>query len=138
MDPERPVTELVHLFYSELWNSWNDGMVDDLLTEDFRFRGSLGQVTHGRDEWRSYRDMIRAGSPDFHNEVQDLVTSPSRAAARLRYTGTHLGPLLGVEPSGKSFSYAGAAFFTAEQDRLGEAWVIGDVESLRRQLTESA
>ncbi len=60
--------------------------------------------------------------------------SGDRAAARLRYTGHHRGMLLGVPGTGTAISYAGAAFFTASDDVLVDAWVLGDLDSLRRQL----
>ena len=68
----------------------------DTLSPGFTFRGSLGQETTGRQGWRRYRDLIREGSADFHNEIVDLVSDGTRAAARLRFTGTHTGPLLGL------------------------------------------
>ena len=98
------------------------------------FRGSLGQQATGRDGWRRYRDSVRAGSADFHNEILDLVCEGHKAAARLRYTGTHTGPLLGLRATGRRFGYAGAAFFTADRQRLVSTWVLGDVDGLRRQL----
>lgn len=125
---------LVRRFYDELWNRWNDEAVDDLLHDDFRFRGSLGTETSGREEWRSYRDAIRAGSSDFHNEIVTLVADGDHAAARLRYTGTHTGHLAGLPPTGRRFSYSGAAFFTGDTRRLTSAWVLGDLTALREQL----
>jgi predicted ester cyclase len=125
---------LVHAFYDDLWNSWDDDAVEAVLSPTFTFRGSLGNQTRGRDEWRAYRDLIRAGSSDFHNEVQALVVEGSGAAARLLYTGTHDGHLAGVEPTGRRFSDARAAFFTAEAGRLTSAWVLGDLANLREQL----
>jgi predicted ester cyclase len=126
--------ELIGRFYERLWNAWDDRAVDDVLCEDFLFRGSLGQETHGRDGWRAYRDQVRSGAPDFHNEVIELVVGGDRAAARLRYTGTHRGPLLGLAGTGQRFVYEGAAFFRAQSGTLAEAWVIGDLDGLRRQL----
>lgn len=128
------VAELVHRFYTDLWNRWDDSAVEELLSPDFRFRGSLGQMVEGREGWRAYRDMIRGGSGDFHNEVIDLVVADKRGAARLEYSGTHTGPLLGFDPTGRRFSYAGAAFFTASADHLTEAWVLGDLKALSAQL----
>ena len=128
------VEHLVRRFYEDLWNRWDDEAVDDLLSEDFAFRGSLGTETTGRDEWRSYRDAIREGSPDFHNEVVTLVAQADEAAARLRYTGTHAGPLAGLPATGRRFSYAGAAFFSSDQGRLTSAWVLGELMALREQL----
>ncbi len=129
------IGELIERFYHELWNQWDDAAVDDVLDADFTFRGSLGQSVQGRDGWRSYRDMIRRGSDDFHNEILELIVADDRAAARLRYTGTHTGPLLNLEPTGRRFSYAGAAFFTASDGRLTSAWVLGDLTSLTGQLS---
>jgi len=129
------VEDLVRRFYDELWNRWNDAAVDEVLFEDFAFRGSLGTETHGRSEWRSYRDAIRTGSTDFHNEVVTLVAAGDQAAARLRYTGTHTGPMAGMPATGRRFSYDGAAFFVGSGGRLVSAWVLGDLEALRRQLS---
>lgn len=98
------ITELVRAFYDRLWNDWDDSLVDDLLGDGFNFRGSLGQETTGQQAWRGYRDLIRAGAPDFHNEVVSLVAEDDRAAARLRYSGTHLGTMLGVAASGRRSS----------------------------------
>jgi len=128
--------DLVAAFYADLWNRWDDAAVDTLLTDDFAFRGSLGDETRGRDGWRRYRDRIRSGSSDFHNEVQDLAVDGVRAAARMLYTGTHDGPLAGIPATGRRFAYAGAAFFTARDGRLATAWVLGDLAGLREQLRQ--
>jgi len=128
------IAGLIETFYEDLWNSWNDSAVDDTLGTTFEFRGSLGQQTTGRDEWRSYRDFIRAGSADFHNEVIALVCEGQRAAARLRYAGTHTGLLLNLPATRRRFEYEGAVFFVADDQRLTSAWVLGDLDGLRRQL----
>jgi predicted ester cyclase len=125
---------LVRRFYEQLWNQWDDGAVDEVLAADFEFRGSLGDVTRGWDEWRGYRDKIRAAIPDFHNEIIELLASGGRAAARLVYTGHHHGVLLGHRGRGAPIRYEGAAFFTSGSGRLTSTWVLGDVDALRRQL----
>ncbi len=125
---------LVRRFYDELWNRWDDEAVDDLLHDDFSFRGSMGTETRGRAEWRAYRDAIREGSSDFHNEIVTLVVQDGQAAARLRYSGTHTGRFLDQAPTGRRFSYAGAAFFTGIEEQLTSAWVLGDLTALREQL----
>jgi predicted ester cyclase len=126
---------LIERFYGELWNRWNDAAVEDTLSPGFTFRGSLGRETSGRQGWRQYRDLVRSGSADFSNEIVDLVCEGRRAAARLRYTGTHTGVLLGLPATQRRFEYAGAAFFTADHQWLASAWVLGDLDGLRRQLS---
>ena len=132
---DRDIGALVGDFYELLWNRWDDDAVEATLAPGFRFRGSLGQETTGRDGWRAYRDKVRRGAPDFDNEVVELLTDGERAAARLRYSGTHAGPLLGIPATRRRFTYAGAAFFTASAGLLTSAWVLGDLEGLRGQLT---
>jgi steroid delta-isomerase-like uncharacterized protein len=129
------VSDLVHRFYDDLWNRWDDEQVDRVLSPGFEFRGSLGTETVGRDGWRAYRDTIRAGSADFHNSVVTLLAERSQAAARLLYSGTHTGPWLGLPATGRRFEYAGTAFFTSANGLLTSAWVLGDLDGLRRQLS---
>ncbi len=128
------IERLVADFYDRAWNRWDDRIVEEIMSPDFAFRGSLGNEVQGRDGWREYRDVVRAAVPDFHNEVVDLVATGDRAAARLRYTGHHRGVLLGVPGSGRPIDYAGAAFFAAAEGFLIDAWVLGDLDTLRRQL----
>jgi hypothetical protein len=65
-------------FYGELWNRWNDSAVEDTLSPGFAFRGSLGQEASGRHGWRRYRDLVRAGSADFRNEIVELICDRGR------------------------------------------------------------
>ena len=129
------VAVLVRRFYAELWNAWDDDVVAEMLHPELLFRGSLGQEAVGLDAWRGYRDGVRRASGDFHNEILDLVAEADRAAARLRWSGTHQGRLLGIEATGRRFGYDGAAFFTARDGLFAEIWVVGDLEGLRQQLS---
>jgi predicted ester cyclase len=115
---------LIEKFYGELWNGWNDAAVEGTLSPGFTFRGSLGQETSGRQGSRRYRDLVRGGSADFHNDIVDLVCDDRQAAARLRFTGTHTGPLPGLPATQRRFEYAGAAFFTADERWLTSAWFL--------------
>jgi steroid delta-isomerase-like uncharacterized protein len=129
-----PEERLVRQFYVDAWNRWDDTVVDELLAEDFRFRGSLGDEVLGRDGWRRYRDMVREAAPDFHNDIIDVVAGSGRAAVRLLYRGHHRGGLLGYPGRGQPFEYSGAAFFRCTDEHLESAWVLGDIEALRRQI----
>jgi steroid delta-isomerase-like uncharacterized protein len=129
-----PVRELVLRFYHRLWNEWDDAAVEQTLAPNITFRGSLGQTTVGRDGWRGYRDDIRRAAPDFHNEVLDVIATDNRAAVQLRFTGTHLGSILGIPATGRAFAYAGAAFFATANGLITDIWVLGDLEALRHQL----
>jgi hypothetical protein len=40
---------LVSAFYGRVWNAGERAALDDLVTDDFRFQGSLGAAVIGRD-----------------------------------------------------------------------------------------
>jgi predicted ester cyclase len=124
----------VERFYSDVWNRWEDGAVDELLTADFVFRGSLGDQAEGRGGFRAYRDKVRSAFPDFRNEVLEIVADGEHAAVRLRCTGRHGGELFGIAATGRSVAYDAAAFLRARDGQLCEVWVLGDLERLRDQL----
>jgi steroid delta-isomerase-like uncharacterized protein len=132
------VRSLIERFYDDAWNRWDDDAVDAVLAEEFVFRGSLGDEARGRDGFRAYRAKVRAAFPDFHNEICEMIVDGDRAAVRLRCTGRHEGEFLGFAASGAAIAYDAAAFFTVGGGRLTEAWVLGDLDRLRRQLTSVA
>ena len=45
------------------------------------------------------------------------------------------GLLLGLSGTDRVFAYDGAAFFRAQGGQLVQAWVLGDLADLSRQLT---
>jgi len=129
---------LIERFYGNVWNRWDDEEVDAVLAADVVFRGSLGDEVGGRDGFRAYRDKVRAAFPDFHNEVLAVLVDGDHAAVRLRCTGRHDGELFGVPATGRQVVYHAAAFLTIDDRQIRGAWVLGDLDALRRQLVGSS
>jgi steroid delta-isomerase-like uncharacterized protein len=125
---------LIERYYHELWNRWDLGIVEDIVARDVRFHGSLGVAVEGVEGFRRYVQLVRDAFPDFHNTIEDLVAENDRVAARLRYTGTHAGPLFGIAPTGTRIEYAGLALFHIKDDRVASGFVLGDLNGLMRQL----
>jgi steroid delta-isomerase-like uncharacterized protein len=125
---------LVRRYYDELWNQWKLELVEELLAEDFRFRGSVGVTTRGLNAFADYARMIRGAFPDFHNRVESMLAEDNRVVARLQYTGIHRGKFLGIAPTGNQASYAGVAIFAIGGHQLMSAWVLGDRYELMAQL----
>jgi steroid delta-isomerase-like uncharacterized protein len=125
---------LVQRYYDEMWNRWNFALADELLSAEISFRGSLAVEVRGCSAFCEYMRRVRNAFPDFHNKIEQLVGEEDQVVVRLQYTGTHRGEIFSVRPSGKSISYAGAAFFRLAGNRVTEAWVLGDLVSLLQQL----
>lgn len=125
---------LVETFYNVMWNTWSADTARTILTADIDFRGSIGLQVTGQDEFLGYMQTIRDAFPDFHNRIDDIIASDDRAAARLTYSGTHQGELLGRAPTNKRIEYAGVALFTIRGGQISKVWVLGDLWGLMRQI----
>ena len=130
--------DLIRRFYEELWNPFDKRKVPELLTDDVKFRGSLGQEKFGHSGFTEYMDIIQAAFPDFNNHVEEIISEDDRAFARLTYRGTHHGTVFGILPTSRRVEYAGAAVFRFRGEKIAEVWVLGDVNGLLQQLRESA
>lgn len=128
--------ELIQRFYDELWNRFDKGKIAELLTADLEFRGSLGDEIVGHLEFAAYMDKIRSAFPDFHNQVEAVVVEGDRAFARLTYSGTQRGSILGIAPTGRQVTYAGVADFRFRDGKIAGVWVLGDIHGLLRQLDQ--
>lgn len=127
--------ELITAWYQQMWNCWDKAIISDICSEDIRFRGSLGETVFGHSGVASYMDQVRQAFPDFKNVVEEFISEDARAFARLTYTGTHQGPVLGFPPTGRKVVYSGAAVFAFHGGRIVDVWVLGDLYSLVRQLS---
>jgi steroid delta-isomerase-like uncharacterized protein len=108
--------------------------VPEILTEDIRFRGSLGQEKNGHDQFCDYVRFIQNAFPDFHNRINDIVCDGERCFCRLTYTGTHKGEIFGIPATDRKIEYSGAALFDFRDSKISTVWVLGDVFGLLQQL----
>ncbi|MGH7576068.1 MAG: GNAT family N-acetyltransferase [Longimicrobiales bacterium] len=124
---------LIERFYHDLWNRFDKSLIPELLTEDFVFRG--GQERRGQAEFAAYVDFIRDTFPDFHNEIEEIISEGDRSFAALAYSATHRGELFGIPGTGRRVRYAGTALFRFWRRQIREVWVLGDIYGLVQQLS---
>jgi predicted ester cyclase len=125
---------VIRRFYDRLWNRWELDLADEIVARDVRFRGSLGTELTGVEAFKGYVRDVQAAFPDWHNRIDELITAGDRVVARLTWSGTHEGELLGLAPTGRFVTYVGAAIFRLEDALIEEGWVVGDTHDLWRAL----
>ena len=126
--------DLVERFYHVVWNKADEAEARKILSPDFRFRASLGPELRGPGGFIAYLRSVHAALQNFVCTIEEVIETENRAAARMSFRGTHRAKFFGVEPTGREIRWAGAAFFTVQDDQITELWVLGDVEAVRRQL----
>jgi predicted ester cyclase len=125
---------VVRRFYSELWNRWQFGIADEIVSPTIQFRGSLGVACTGRYSFTRYVETVRAAFPDWNNHVDEILAVGDRVITRMTWNGTHRGALGGIAATGAHVKYSGAAFFRLADGLIEEGWVVGDTQELWRAL----
>jgi steroid delta-isomerase-like uncharacterized protein len=95
---------------------------------------ATGEVYDGEAEVRGYYAESRTAFPDQRNEVLELHHADDTVAVEFILLGTHLGPLRGLPPTGRSFRCQMTAYFVFDGDRLVNERVYFDQATILRQL----
>ncbi|MBX3501854.1 MAG: ester cyclase [Alphaproteobacteria bacterium] len=126
--------QLVRRFYDEVWNHADEAVAREILAADLSFRGSIGEERAGAEGFIDYMRKIHRAFADYHCRIDHLVADADSAAARMTFGGLHCESLWGEKPTGHTVTWTGAAFFTVKHGQIATIWVLGDTETLRRQL----
>jgi predicted ester cyclase len=70
---------------------------------------------------------VRGGFPDALVEPVTIIEEGDMASFRLDGSGTHLGPFLGVEPTGKTVRIRGIHHLRIRDGRIVEHWQGPDI-----------
>ncbi|WP_163999284.1 ester cyclase [Pyxidicoccus caerfyrddinensis] len=113
----------------EGWCKGNVDAADELIAGDFALHGAGGQVIQsGR---QGVKDLVRdwrRAFPDGQMQVLDEIAEGELVGVRLLWTGTHLGPLYGVPPSGRKVSCVSIGIDRVRDGKIAEGW--GELDML--------
>lgn len=130
--------ELVQAFYERIWNLGNVEAASELLSPDFSFRGSLGKEMKGVATFQSYVRSVREALAEYYCEILTCVAEGDQAFAKMRFSGRHVAPFRGYQPTGKTVEWLGAALFRFEDTAIIDLWVLGDLAGLDTLLREQS
>lgn len=77
---------------------------------------------------------MAAAFPDVHITIHDMVQQPGKIAVRAEISGTHLGELFGIAPTGKQVSFRLHEFHTMANGLVTTTWHMEDWFGLFLQL----
>jgi steroid delta-isomerase-like uncharacterized protein len=95
---------------------------------------ATGDVYDGPEEVMAYFEESRTAFPDQRNELISLHHTDDAVIVEAMLYGTHLGPLRGLPPTGRSYEVRFCALFLFEEDRLVCERVYFDAATVLRQL----
>lgn len=133
----KQLRQIIEEYYEVLWNEKKLDQANKFLRPSITFRGSLGMRVEGINGFCDYAKMLFGAFPNLYHVIEDVVVEGDKAAVRVVYTGTHTGKLFGFEPTGNRIRYSGASFFKFENEKIVDAWVLGDLNALYGQLSNA-
>jgi steroid delta-isomerase-like uncharacterized protein len=132
--PDRAEVVTRRLF-GEVFNHGRLDLIDELVAEDAVEHEELPISTgEMRVDLRLWLTELRRAFPDYHVELQDLIVEGDTVVARERITGTNVGPLLGIPPTGRPICIEGIDIMRVDRGRVVEHWGIANGEAMSRQL----
>ena len=129
--------ELVKQYVADIWNRGDLELIPKVCARGLRFNGSAGMDRVGHEGFSRMVQTIRGSLEDYHCEIHSMVVEGNKAFCRMRFTGRHVGQLLGYEATGKHVSWMGASEFTVVDGLIVKVWELGDMASLEHQLREA-
>jgi predicted ester cyclase len=105
----------------------DEAAVRTIVDEGLVSHGALGDV-RGPDGFIGIMlRNVRQGFPDAHVELVALIEEGDMVSFRLDGSGTHLGPFLGVDPTGKTIRIRGIHHVRLRDGRIVEHWQGPDI-----------
>jgi predicted ester cyclase len=130
--------EMVRKFYKDMWDHADVSLVPEIFHPNFTFRGSLGPVLVGYDQFAAYVRWVTDSLEHYTSDILGLVEEGGQVAGRLRFHGIHRKSLFGQPPSGRHVWWYGAPTFTFVQGKVQDLWVLGDIHGLIGRMARSA
>lgn len=119
----------------EAFNEGRLDAIDSLMSPDFVEHQAMGPGSPtGREAPKAIVRSLRRGFSDFHLSVEDTATRGDTVWLRLRATGTHDGPFMGREPTGKPISVTVIDIMRIEDGKIVEHWGVPDGLALLAQI----
>lgn len=127
---ERAAVETLYRAFSEQ----NADLVDAVLAPDWDDIPLAPGQEPGPAGIKPIIRMLAAAFPDVHIAIHDVVQEPGKMAVRAEISGTHLGELFGIAPTGRKVSFRLHEFHAIANGLVTTTWHMEDWFGLFQQL----
>jgi steroid delta-isomerase-like uncharacterized protein len=123
--------------FDEIWNQGDLAAADELVVADL-VRVDPGNPTAsgpvGREGFRMLVAGYQAAFPDIQFTIDDMIAEDDIVVTRWTSTGTHLGELMGMPPTGSTVTGTGISLVRCVDGRMQKEWVAWDSLAMMQQL----
>jgi predicted ester cyclase len=118
---------------SDVVNERRYDALDELFSDDFVDHNPAWSV----DSLEELKGIIKAvhGTLDFTANLDGLYPAgDDKVIMQITFTGRHVGPMFGVEPTGKAVTWTSIEVYRVADNKVVERWVQADTTGLMAQL----
>lgn len=109
-------------------------VLDEVLTEDFVNHNAPPGLSRGSDGVKDVIRMERRGFPDLTYTILREIEQGDLVVQHTEVTGTHLGEIFGVPPTGRRVTWNEIHIARIENGRAAEHWACNDMASVWVQI----
>jgi steroid delta-isomerase-like uncharacterized protein len=121
--------------FVEFINTASEQLAAELIAPEAIFHvPGRQEPLRGPDGYLEIIGMMRGGFPDIQWTLEEIIAEDDKIAARFTMRGTHHGPFLGVEPTGKSITVRAVNFYRLADGNFVEERGQPDLLSLLQQI----
>jgi steroid delta-isomerase-like uncharacterized protein len=117
--------------------SLNEGKLaglEELYTGNFVNHDPSARAVRDRSALLQRFDAERAGFPDGHITIEDLVAEGDKVVERWTFRGTHNGEFMGIPATGKEIAMTGIGIYRISGGKVAECWWNSDTLGAMQQL----
>ena len=112
---------LIRRVFDEALNGGNLSVIDELFASNFVDNATPEQVA-GPIGVKAYFQAVRAGFPDMHVSIDDLIAEADKVVIRTTWRGTHTGWYEGIAPTNKPVTRTMIQIFRIASGKIREEW----------------
>jgi steroid delta-isomerase-like uncharacterized protein len=126
---------IIKQYVDQVFNQGDLAAVDEYVAANYvRHDPGAPIEIRGPAGVRQLAAGFRAGFPDIHITVEEMIAEGDRVAQRLTVRGTHQGEFMGIPPTGKQIEVTAIEIFELVEGKITEQWVEGDYLGLMQQV----
>jgi len=127
--------QLIEKYTEEIFNKNNLTYADQVCATTLVLHDPVMlEVPIGPEGVKLFAHTYREAFPDLRVAIIDMIEEKDKVAVVWKATGTHKGPLFGINPTSKFVTVTGQTFYKIVKGAIAEITVQWDVLKLFREL----
>jgi len=121
--------------FEEVWNKGNLSVIDETSASNLVNHFTPPGMPAGAEGFKQFAKVYRAGFPDLHFTIDDMIAEGDKVVTRYTATGTNKGEIFGMPATGKKATVTGMTIARYDANgKSAEVWVNFDQLGLLQQL----